>query len=161
MKRILMRIILVLVTFGLALAYTAREGGQVQNNREDEEAIKRVITGMTEAFNRHEAKVSFLTRDVDFVYADGNWLKGAAEIERGRKARFETVLKEARLKLIDIRIRFIKPDVALAHVTNEISGMIGPDGQEAPVRQELNLRVLVKENGKWLLTAFHNTTLRR
>ena len=150
-----------LVIFCLVIGYSAAGSMQNLSNRADEEAIKRIITDMTEAFNKREANVSLFTRDADFVYADGRWLKGATEIERERKARFETALKAARLKLLDIRIRFIKPDVALAHVTNEISGVRGPDGQELPATQELNLRVLVRENGKWLLTAFHNTTIRR
>ena len=35
-----------------------------------------------------------------------------------------------------------------------------PDGQKMPPHRERSIRVLVKERGKWLTTAFHNTIVR-
>jgi hypothetical protein len=49
--------------------------------------------------------------------------------------------------------------VALAHVTDEIRGMLDGDGKELPPHTELSLRVFVREHGKWLMTAFHNTAV--
>jgi hypothetical protein len=49
----------------------------------------------------------------------------------------------------------------LAHVTNELSGLISPEGQKLPPHQELSIRVLVKDQGVWRITAFHNTMLQR
>ena len=54
-------------------------------------------------------------------------------------------------------MRFIRADVALAHVTNELSGLVSPEGQTLPSHQELSIRVLVKDQGDWRITAFHNT----
>ena len=54
-------------------------------------------------------------------------------------------------------VRFIRNDVALAHVINELSGLIGADGQRPPPQQELSLRVLVTEGSAWRVAAFHNT----
>jgi uncharacterized protein (TIGR02246 family) len=157
MKRVLRIAILAVATVGLAQAYTFGERPQGLGSREDEDAIKRVLMDMTAAFNRHEPDTSLFTRDADFVNVQGTWLKGAAEIERGRKARFETALKEAQIKLLDTRIRFVTPDVAIAHFMDEISGMAGSDGTKIPAQRELSLRVLIKTNGTWLVTAFHNT----
>ena len=52
---------------------------------------------------------------------------------------------------------FIRKDVALAHVINKLSGLIGPEGQRPPAQLELSLRILVKEGGAWRVAAFHNT----
>lgn len=80
---------------------------------------------------------------------------------RGSKGeRMATVLKEAKIALIDLRIRFLRPDVALAHELHEMNGMLTEDGQRMPPHRELGIRVLVKEQGKWLTTAFHNTLVR-
>ena len=65
------------------------------------------------------------------------------------------------LKTLEVAVRFIRPDVALAHVTNELSGLIGPEGQTLPAHQELSIRVLVKDQGVWRITAFHNTILQK
>jgi uncharacterized protein (TIGR02246 family) len=157
----LLRIVLPLAIVGLAVGFATSERIAMQGHREDEEAIKRVIMDMTDAFNRHEPDASLFTNDADFVNVNGTWLRGTAEIEQDRKARFDTVLKEARIKLLAIRIRFIRPDVAIAHVTNETSGMVVPGGQTLPIQRELNIRVFTKDNGRWLVTAFHNTSVRQ
>jgi len=55
--------------------------------------------------------------------------------------------------------RFIRPDVAIAYVTNELSGLVGPDGKAQPPHRELSIRVVVKNDARWKIAAFHNTML--
>jgi uncharacterized protein (TIGR02246 family) len=71
----------------------------------------------------------------------------------------QTALKDANMTLIELRIRFIKSDVAIVHQRHNMSGMRDA-GKIMPTIQELSIRVMVKENGKWLTTAFHNTIVR-
>jgi uncharacterized protein (TIGR02246 family) len=162
MKRNLPIIVLAIIVISLALSFTVGESALAQGSHKDEEAIRKVILDGIEAFNRHDAKAGtvFFTEDADFVTVYGRWSKGAAEIERSRKERFETALKEAKIKLLDLRVRFIKPDVAIAHETHELSGMLSPKGEGMPTLRELSIRVLVKKRDKWLITAFHNTVVR-
>jgi uncharacterized protein (TIGR02246 family) len=98
---------------------------------EDEEAIKNVLAGTTEAFNKHDAKAfaRFYTPDAELVTVRGERMKGAAEIEKGLAAIFATRATAATLKMLDLSIRFIKPDVAIAHVTNEMSGVVNTDAR--------------------------------
>jgi hypothetical protein len=70
-----------------------------------------------------------------------------------------TKLRKVELRTEDIKIRFIRPDVALAHVTNEMSGLVGPNGEKLPAHRELSLRVFVKDDGVWQVASFHNTML--
>jgi hypothetical protein len=60
---------------------------------------------------------------------------------------------------MDVKIRMVRPDVALAYVTNELSGLVVPDGRSLPAHQELSLRVFVKDGGLWQVAAFHNTMI--
>src|SRR6478752_4383440 len=108
---------------------------QGPGNGDDEVAIKNVIVQMTEGFNRREAAEKTLRRI------------------------FETRAKTAALKTEEVQIRFIRPDVALAHVTNELSGLVAADGQNLPSHRELSLRVFVKDDGVWRLASFQNTML--
>ena len=158
MKRVLMVAVLVCVAAGVVASLTAIEV-QAPSTRVDEAAIRRVIADQTAAFNRHEVDRALFTEDADFVNAQGIWLKGAADIERARKAQFQNALKAAAIKLLDVRVRFVRSDVAIAHATYEISGMIGLDGLMMPPHEELGLRVLAKTNDRWLVTAFHITTI--
>ena len=132
------------------------------SNKSDEEAIKKVIAGTTEAFNKHDAKAftRFYTADAELITVRGERMRGAAEIEKGLAAIFSTRAKSVTLKTLDLTVRFIRPDVAVAHVTNELSGLVSPAGEPLPPHRELSVRVFVKEQGKWLVTAFHNTIVR-
>src|SRR5262244_1799778 len=160
MNRLCRRIhCLAFITVFLSLSFLQRHA-IAQGSSEDEQAIREVIAAMDDAFNAHKPDVSRFTRDADFVNVNGTWLKGASDIERGRRAAFETRLKHARTTSLDVRIRFIRPDVAIVHVTSETDGITTADGHELPPQRELNIRVFMKDNGRWLLTAFHNTPVR-
>ena len=143
------------------LSVTAMQGHAfAQGGIGDEEAIKRVIVAMDDAFNSHKPDSALFTQDADFVNVNGTWLKGAAAIESGRRTAFDTRLKNAHTKSLEVRIRFIRPDVAIVHVISETAGITTTDGRELPPQKELNVRFLTRENGRWLVAAFHNTPLR-
>jgi len=134
-----------------------------KDNREDQKAIRAVIAQMTEGFNRHDSKAatSMYTTDADLVTVRGEAFKGRAEFEKGLALILTTRARDAALKTLDVRIRFIRSDVALAHVTNELSGLVSPDGQKLPPHKELSIRVFVKQADAWRVAAFHNTMIGR
>lgn len=134
---------------------------QGPSSRADEGAIRAVIDSTTDAFNRHDPRawLRLATADAELITARGETMHGAAEIERGLTALFQGRNRNARVKTLDIRLRLIRQDVALAHVTNEISGVLGASGQTLPPSRELSLRILVKDQGVWRMTALHNTVV--
>jgi uncharacterized protein (TIGR02246 family) len=136
-------------------------GAQGLGSRDDEIAIRTVIVEMTDGFNRHDAAAAtrMYKPDADFVSVRGEVGIGRDAAERGLRRIFETRAKAAMLKTEEVRIRFIRPDVALAHVTNELSGLVAPDGQTLPSHRELSLRIFVKDDGVWRVASFHNTML--
>ena len=153
------------VSLGFALALPlvcmATVGAsQGLDNRDDETAIKNVIAQMTEGFNKHDAEAStrMYQPDADFVSVRGEMGLGRDAAEKTLRRIFETRAKTAALKTEEVQIRFIRPDVALAHVTNELSGLVAADGQNLPSHRELSLRVFVKD-GVWRLASFQNTML--
>jgi len=127
----------------------------------DEDAIRAVIAATTDAFSRHDATawVTFCTPDAQLVTVRGESMNGVGEIEKGLTTIFQARGRNVTLKTLGVAVRFIRPDVALAHVTNELSGLVTPEGQTLPSHQELSIRVLVKDQGAWRITAFHNTIL--
>jgi uncharacterized protein (TIGR02246 family) len=156
-----------LVVLAVALGVLARAdlGGQSRalGTRSDEDAIRSVIASTTDAFSRHDAKawVKLCTPDAQLVTVRGESMQGVDEIEKGLTAIFQTRGRNVTLKTLDVAVRFIRPDVALAHVTNELSGLVTPEGQTLPAHRELSIRVLVKDQGAWRITAFHNTILQK
>ena len=155
-----------LLTLVVAVAVCATDSAAQPpplDTRNDEAAIKAVMAATTDAFSRHDAKawVKFCTPDAQLVTVRGESMNGVGEIEKGLTTIFQTRGRNVTLKTLGVAVRFIRPDVALAHVTNELSGLLSPEGQTLPSHQELSIRVLVKDQGAWRITAFHNTILQK
>lgn len=152
-----------LVAVGVLTAPDSAGQSPPSGTRNDEDAIRAVIAATTDAFSRRDAKawVTFCTPDAQLVTVRGEFMNGVGEIEKGLSAIFQTRGRNVTLKTLGVAVRFIRPDVALAHVTNELSGLVSPQGQVLPSHQELSIRVLVKEQGAWRITAFHNTILQK
>jgi hypothetical protein len=118
---------------------------QNQNHGKDEEAIRNIILQMTEAFNQHDAKkaTQMYTSNADFVNVRGDKYTGAEEIQQKLAAIFLTRAKQATLKTL-----------------NELSGLVDSAGLKLPSHRELSIRIFIKENDNWRVTAFHNTMIR-
>ena len=128
----------------------------------DEHAIRDIILQMTEGFNKHDAKAAtqMYTSNADFVNVRGDKYTGAEEIQQKLAAILSTRAKEATLNTLNTTIRFVNPELAIAHVSNELSGLVDAAGLKLPSHQELSIRVFIKEKGNWRVTAFHNTMIR-
>jgi uncharacterized protein (TIGR02246 family) len=128
----------------------------------EEDAIEAVIAGITDAFNKHDAKawVRFATPDAQLTTVRGESMNGVAEIEKGLSVLFQTRNRNATVRVLTLSIRLLRPDVALAYVTSELSGVVGPGGQTLPPSRELSLRVFAKGQDGWRITAFHNTPIK-
>jgi uncharacterized protein (TIGR02246 family) len=152
----LVAVVLASAAHGSGLAMSA----QTPEQRE-EDAIEAVIAGITDAFNKHDAKawVRFATPDARLTTVRGEAMNGAAEIEKGLMVLFQTRNRNATVRVQTLSIRLLRPDVALAYVASELSGVAGSNGQTLPPSRELSLRVFVKGLDGWRLTAFHNTPI--
>jgi len=107
-----------------------------------------------------KALAALVADDVDFVNVEGLWLKGAREFEQHHERIHEMRFKESVRKTTDVQVKFISPDVAIVHVTGELSGERAPDGRVLAPRRGIFTRVVTKESGKWLIKASQNTAMR-
>jgi uncharacterized protein (TIGR02246 family) len=142
-----------------ALAAGSPGGEAVPDTAADQAAIRDVMARGAEAFNRGDAPAAaaVYASDADLVNVRGDHLRGQAEIERGLARALATRYKGARMTRGEVDIRFLRPDVALAYVTNEIA--VAGEGGATTVHREIGLRVFVKEGGTWRIAALHNTPL--
>jgi uncharacterized protein (TIGR02246 family) len=153
--------IIAVIAIGIALSGPMSLAQNV-GNRSDEDVIRNVVVMMTEDFNRHDAKAAtqMYAPDARFVTVRGDLMDGQPAIEKGMASIFGTRAKNASLRTLDVAVRFVRPDIALVHVTNELSGLVAPDGQTLPPHRELSLRVFAKQSGVWSVAAFQNTMVR-
>jgi uncharacterized protein (TIGR02246 family) len=97
---------------------------------------------------------ALFTEDADFVVVTGKWLKGRAEIVTYHRELLQGAYAGSRSLPYTVTVRFLTPDIAIAHCASGARYM--RDGREQ-IRTGLSTATLVKRDGKWLFSAFHNT----
>lgn len=143
-------ILLVVLSFGASIASAqTKDEAQIRDLQRRQEA----------AWNQHDATAyaALFTEDGEVVNVVGWWWQGRAEIEAKLKAAFAFVFKSSTLTVTDVHVRFIRSDMAIAHVKWTMTGARTPPGVPEP-KQGLEIQVLKKQRGKWLILSFQNTT---
>jgi len=84
---------------------------------------------------------------------------GRLEITKFHAPVFATTFKESQQKIVQARVRFIKPEVAAVDAWWEMTGARTRDGQEIPLRKGLLNLVMTKNDSHWLITVMHNMDL--
>ena len=124
-----------------------------------EGAVRNVLAEYDVSWNDHDMDAfgRLFTEDCDYVNIAGVHWKGAQEIVQRHAELFHNRLKTAVRKLTGVEVRFSTPDVALVHATWDVTGSNRPAGGAVPVLKEITTMVMVKSNGKWLITTFQTT----
>jgi uncharacterized protein (TIGR02246 family) len=123
----------------------------------DEAAIQEVLASFRKSWDTPgmPGLEALFTEDADFVVVTGRWLQGRDEVVRYHRELLQTFYAGSRTLPWSIgKVRFLTPDLAITHVAS--GARYTRDGIEH-VRTGLATAVLAKQNGKWLITAFHNT----
>jgi uncharacterized protein (TIGR02246 family) len=138
-------------------------GAQTKGNGKDEEAIKGIAQRWEDSWNRHDMKAvaALVADDVDFITVAGKWRKNRKEFEEHHaNKRHEMQYNESVWTTKNIKVKFIRADVAMAHVEWIIKGDKDPDGTPRQPRQGISTWVVAKQKEQWLIIATHNTNLR-
>ncbi len=126
---------------------------------QDDREIRAIVDRMFDAWGRGDAAAyhADLTDDADYVAFDGSWRSKADSI-RSHENLFRTVLYGSRLTGQVESVRFVTPDVAVVHLT----GSVVEGWRQRMRRRRLSRQtmVVVRRDGRWQVTAFHNTRVR-
>ena len=126
---------------------------------DDESAVRDILAEYEVSWNGHDTAAigRLFTEDSDYVNIAGVHWKGVQEIVQQHAELFQKRLKTAARKLTGVEVRFSTPDVALVHATWDVTGSSRATGEAVPVLKEITTMVMVKTDGKWLITSFQNT----
>jgi uncharacterized protein (TIGR02246 family) len=129
------------------------------SKRTDVSAIRGVERAWCEAWNAHDVKAltDLLLPDADFVTVTGKWLHGRQEFFDHTKRLHETQFKNSAHTVSRTEVRFLNPDLGVAHVRWGLRGDTEPDGTPRKPRTGIFTQVLRKSAGKWLIVASQNT----
>ena len=127
----------------------------------DEQAIVALMDRFMDAWNRHDAKAfaSVFAEDGDFTNWRGTGASGRSKIEEFHAPVFATIFKNSHQKHDDIKIRFIRDDIAAVDVRWQMTGATDPHGNPRPDRHGLLNFVMAKDAGRWQIVVMHNLDL--
>ncbi|HEY5746475.1 MAG TPA: SgcJ/EcaC family oxidoreductase [Chryseolinea sp.] len=130
-------------------------------SKEEVEAIALLFQQAARAWNEGNGGLyaSFFTEDCDYVTFDGRHLRGNAEHEAFHQKLFTGFLRGSKLVGRIKAIRFINPDVAIVHQTGGVQ--LRFQKRFPGTRLSINTNVLVREQGTWKISAFHNCRIQK
>ncbi len=136
-------------------SYLNAQVNHVETLSEDTKAIEAIV---------HSNPSEHVTEDVSFTNIFGTVRYGRAEFVKRHIEIANTIFKGTTPKSSIAKLRFIRPDVAIADVGGGITGFpkttpagvpVGPNG----VSRFKLLLVLIKEQGVWWITEYHNVAV--
>jgi uncharacterized protein (TIGR02246 family) len=144
----------------LALAFLActlvigGTGAARAGDARDEAAVRALGDGFAKAFvqKNAELRASLFDENGTFVTPQGDFLQGRAAMVKdfGPEAQ-QAVNATTQAAFSNYRIRFIKPDVAVADALLTVRNVNGPDGSIIPAIPINFFIVAVRHGDKWLI----------
>ncbi|MGO0061207.1 SgcJ/EcaC family oxidoreductase [Brevibacillus fluminis] len=136
----------------------------MKNQEQEVKAMHELFAALSEAWNRGDGEGfgACFTDDADYVTFMGQHLKGRKQIAEVHQWLFAGPLKSSILEssaLSDFRPRFVTPEVAIVHALGEAK-LPEPHAQSGD-RGSINTNVVVKRDGEWKITAFHNCRIQQ
>ena len=131
---------------------------------QDVAAIHEVVRRVQDGWNAGDgdAFAAPFAEDADYVVVNGMHVKGRAANAAGHQQIFDTFYKGSTNTYAVEDVRFIRPDVAVAHVHHHLKlqePVTLPTGETTRGGQARSTWVLTKDGGKWSVAAFHNTPI--
>ncbi|GAB3312293.1 SgcJ/EcaC family oxidoreductase [Hymenobacter humi] len=131
---------------------------------DDDDAIRKVIDRMNANYTDHHFQdmATYTTPDVSWVNIVGMWWRGRAQVQAAHQAIFDNLFKGVAFTPGPVVIRAVTPEVAVVNATYHVGAFYPPDGVNRGTNkwgdnQNIVTLVMVKQQGRWLLTAGQNT----
>jgi len=144
------RLGLTLLAFTLVIGVTgSASAGQAQ----DEAAVRALGDNFAKAFvqKNPEQRTSLFAENGTFVTPVGDFLQGHAAMVKDFGSEAQAVTSTTQAAFSNYRIRFIKPDVAVADAVLTLRNINGPDGTVIPVIPVNFFYVASRHGNQWLI----------
>lgn len=151
----------VCLVFIFLSSYPAMTNAQSSKDKKtDETQIGNVLVAFAAAWNAHDmSKFSELfTPDADWVNIRGSRWKGVEEIKKNHVEIHNRFYSKSRLEFVETSVRMITKDVAVIHAKEIISGSDVPKQAGISDESQMSL-IVVRRDGKWLITSGQNTNV--
>jgi len=144
------RLGLTLLAFTLVFGLTgSASAGQAQ----DEAAVRALGDNFAQAFvqKNAEQRAALFVENGTFVTPVGDFLQGRVAMVKDFGTEAQAVTTSTQAAFSNYRIRFVKPDVAVADAVLTLRNINGPDGTVIPVIPVNFFYVASRHGGQWLI----------
>lgn len=127
----------------------------------DSAGVRGVASAFVAAWNVHDmnALANLFAERADFVNVVGMWWRDRETIRKAHEQAHQTIFKASTLVLDSSTVKFLMPDVAIAHVVWTLSGHLTPDGTPGPPRHGILSFVMKRQGKNWLVESAQNTDI--
>jgi uncharacterized protein (TIGR02246 family) len=124
----------------------------------DTVAVRAVAVQQADAWNRHDAAAysALFTSDCDVINIAGWWWKSRAEMQQKLTRAFSSIFRDSKLTFTGVEVKFLEPDIAVAHARWTMTGAKTPLGMQPP-EVGIQTLVLTRQSGHWRIAVFQNT----
>jgi uncharacterized protein (TIGR02246 family) len=131
----------------------AATGSARAANTQDQAAVRALGDGFAKAFVQKNAdlRASQFAEDGTFVTPQGDLLQGRAAMVKDFGTEAQAVNTSTQAAFSNYRIRFVKPDVAVADALLTLHNVNGPNGQVIPTIPVNFFFVAVHQGDHWLI----------
>ena len=128
-------------------------------SKADEEAVRRLPQAFSDAWAKHDGHelAQIMADDVDFVTVATTYLHGRADFEKFHVRLLAGRFKRSSITPLETTVRFLRPDMAVAHWSWRIEGDRNIDGTMRQPRYGMMTMVAEKRHGSWLVVVAQNT----
>lgn len=126
------------------------------NATTDDTQIRQLVSSLQDGWTKKDGNLfaSPFAETADYVVINGMQLKGRKEIASSHQMIFNTFYKETNITTTVKTIRYLRPDIALVHVSGTMTGT--SNGQPVDTKALISL-VVEKTASGWQIVAFQNT----
>src|SRR5215813_2030579 len=150
-RGLMQRLGLTVLTCALVVGVTSSVSA---SQAQDEAAVRALGDNFAKAFvqKNAERRASLFTERGTFLTPVGHFLQGRVEMvkEFGPEAQ-QAVTATTQATFSNYRIRFVKPDVAVADASLTVRNVTGPDGKLIPMVPINFFYVASRHGDKWLI----------
>ena len=139
---------------------------------EDERALRALVAQCEAAWNASDSNAfaNTMAEGVAFVGLLGERYEGREIVALGHRHIFDTIYKSSRVRYTIELIRFLKPDVAVIVMQQDLTSHLPPEAiastarqrQMSPDMHDSQARATLtctKSDGSWHIAAIHNTNV--
>ena len=144
------RLGLTVLAFALVISVTGSASG---SQAQDEAAVRALGDNFAKAFlqKNPEQRASLFTESGTFVTPQGDFLRGRVAMVKDFGTEAQAVTTSTQAAFSNYRIRFVKPDVAVADALLTLHNINGPDGTIIPVIPVNFFYVAARHGDRWLI----------